>query len=65
VTGNVFHANEMGGMSCWSANEDHIVGNTFVSNLREGLSVLGASRPTVEKNVFADMPVAVLCADVG
>jgi serine/threonine protein kinase len=45
VRGNVFWKNEMTGMACWFENRDWITNNTFASNLREGLSVLGASAP--------------------
>lgn len=64
VTGNVFYANEMGGMSCWSGNADLIEHNTFAENLREGIAVFGASKPTLRGNIFAGNPTAVMCGAI-
>jgi hypothetical protein len=55
----VFWKNEMTGMSCWYENHDRISGNTFAANLREGLSVLGASEPVIEQNIFWQNPQGV------
>ena len=52
VRGNAFWKNEMNGMSCWFENQDRIENNTFAANLREGLSILGASKPAVSRNIF-------------
>ena len=60
VSGNVFFANEMNGMSCWTENHDVILRNTFHGNLREGLAVLGGSEPEITYNIFSAHPVALL-----
>ncbi|MBL9129784.1 MAG: right-handed parallel beta-helix repeat-containing protein [Verrucomicrobiaceae bacterium] len=60
VTGNLFHGNEMGGVSCWFANRDTFERNTFAGNLREGVSVLGASKPVFLHNIFAHNPVGIV-----
>lgn len=65
VERNVFHRNEMGGMSCWFNNHDLITGNTFVANLREGLSVLGSSQPSIAGNVFASEKVGITQGRIG
>jgi parallel beta-helix repeat protein len=65
VRDNLFLKNEMGGMSCLSANGDTVTGNTFAENLREGMMVIGASRPAVERNIFYGSPTAVACAATG
>jgi len=49
----------MNGMACWFENRDHIIRNTFAANHREGLSVLGASGPLIERNVFWNHTQAV------
>ncbi|MHC4436956.1 MAG: M56 family metallopeptidase, partial [Planctomycetota bacterium] len=64
VKQNLFYANEMVGMSCWSSNQDTIEGNTFADNKRSGLEVLGASKPTVRKNIFFANPAGVSCGDI-
>src|SRR5205823_5486936 len=64
VTGNVFWRNEMDGMSCWFNNADHIEGNTFVGNLREGIAVLGDAKPTLARNIVAGSPVGVSCGPI-
>lgn len=65
IEGNIFHRNEMGGMSCWFNNHDLITGNTFVGNLREGLSVLGSSQPSIIGNVFANEEVGIAQGIIG
>lgn len=52
VKGNLFYANEMGGMSCWFQNRDVIEGNTFANNKQGALAILGASKPSVRRNIF-------------
>jgi nitrous oxidase accessory protein NosD len=64
VRGNVFWRNEMDAMSCWFNNVDNIEGNTIVGNLREGIAVLGESKPNLVRNVFLDHPIAVTCNKV-
>jgi hypothetical protein len=64
VIGNVFHANEMDGISCWFACEDTIEGNTFAGNVRESLAVIGGAKPTVERNIFYDSPIAITTSKV-
>jgi hypothetical protein len=59
VEANVFFDNEMNGMSCWYDNHDQISGNTFIANHREALSILGASSPTLQNNIFHSHPVAL------
>ena len=59
VKANVFFANEMEGMSYWFSNGDTIEGNTFVANQRGGLAVLGASRPSITRNLLVENPIAV------
>lgn len=59
VEANVFFDNEMNGMSCWYDNHDRISGNTFIANHREALSILGASSPTLQNNIFHSHPVAL------
>ena len=65
VRGNLFYANEMGGLSCWFQNTDRIENNTFAENQREALAILGASKPAVRKNIFYSHPSAVLIGDIG
>ena len=64
VKGNLFYANEMGGMSCWFQNQDLIEGNTFANNKQSGLSILGASKPSVRRNIFYADSAGVTRADV-
>ncbi|HYG33809.1 MAG TPA: right-handed parallel beta-helix repeat-containing protein, partial [Clostridia bacterium] len=64
VFGNLFWGNEMGGMSCWSGNQDVIERNTFASNKREGISVQGKSKPQLLRNIFYGHPAAILCGAV-
>jgi hypothetical protein len=65
ITGNLFYANEMNGISCWYENRDLIRQNTFAENKREGLTVLGNAQPNVVKNVFYAHPVAVMAGKIG
>ncbi len=64
VSGNVFWKNEMNGMSCWYQNRDRIQHNLFAENRREGLALLGASEPVLERNVFVGQPQAVLIGPI-
>jgi hypothetical protein len=65
VKGNLFYADEMGGMSCWFQNQDLIEGNTFAHHRLAALSILGASKPTVRRNIFYTNPIGVSRADIG
>jgi hypothetical protein len=55
----------MNGMSCWFENRDGITNNTFAANRREGLSVLGASAPGIERNVFWQNPQGIQQGNIG
>lgn len=59
LRGNVLWKNEMNGMSGWFENRDRLDHNTFAANQREGLAILGASQPILERNVFWGHPHAV------
>jgi parallel beta-helix repeat protein len=59
IRDNVFWKNEMDAMSLWFDNQDAVERNTIVGNLREGISVLGASKPTLTSNIFASNPIGV------
>ena len=64
VFGNVIWRNEMDAISCWFNNaytSDH---NTIIGNLREGIAVIGGSKPTLSRNIFARNPIAVTCSKV-
>lgn len=65
VKGNLFYDNEMGGMSCWFQNGDLIEGNTFANNKQAGLTILGASKPSIRRNIFYADSAGVTRADVG
>jgi hypothetical protein len=54
-----------GGMSCWFQNQDLIEGNTFAHHRLAALSILGASKPTVRRNIFYTNPIGVSRADIG
>jgi nitrous oxidase accessory protein NosD len=60
ITDNVFHKNELGGISCWANNRDVIQNNIFVGNTDEALVVLQDSEPTIRKNIFFGHTRAVL-----
>lgn len=64
VKGNLFYANEMGGMWCWFQNQDLVEGNTFASNRQCGLAILGASKPSVRRNIFYAASAGVTRADI-
>lgn len=64
IHGNLFYANEGGGMSCWFQNTDRIENNTFVDNEQLGLSIVGASKPVLRKNIFCMHPMAIAIADL-
>jgi nitrous oxidase accessory protein len=64
VRDNVFWRNEMNAISCWFDNRDLIEGNSIIGNLREGIAVLGASRPSLVRNVFVGNPIAVYCGTI-
>jgi hypothetical protein len=55
----------MNGMSCWFENRDGITNNTFAANLREGLSVLGASSPGIERNIIWKHPQGIVQGNIG
>lgn len=55
----------MSGMSCWFENQDQITNNVFAANLREGLAVLGASVPRIERNIFWSNPQGVQQGNIG
>jgi hypothetical protein len=55
----------MNGISCWFDNRDSIAKNTFAANLREGLSVLGASSPRIERNIFWQNPQGIYQGNIG
>lgn len=59
VRDNIFWKNEMDAISCWFGNADTIKQNTIVENLREGIDVLGESRPTIVANLFVDNPTGL------
>lgn len=59
VQENLFLKNEMGGISCWSGNQDRIERNTFAGNLREAVAVIAPASPLIRKNIFFDHPKAV------
>ncbi len=59
IANNLFYANEMTGLSCWFQNQDLVLNNTFAENKRVGLTVLGASRPTIRKNIFYAHPTGM------
>jgi hypothetical protein len=61
VKQNLFVKNNM---SCWFENRDRVVENTFAGQGKDGLWVLGASQPVVERNVFFDHAQAVVCGTV-
>jgi predicted Ser/Thr protein kinase/capsular polysaccharide biosynthesis protein len=65
VRGNLFHQNEMNGISCWFENADVIEQNTFVENRREALAVLGMSSPTIRSNIFSGHPAALHQGKIG
>ena len=59
VRDNVFWRNEMDAVSCWFNNADTIDRNTVIDNRREGIAVLGDSRPTLSGKVIAGSPVGL------
>ncbi|MEM7600016.1 MAG: M56 family metallopeptidase [Verrucomicrobiota bacterium] len=61
---NLFARNGMGGISGWYLNQDRVVQNVFVGNLREAIAVIGASQPILQNNLFFDEEVAVTCGGV-
>ncbi len=64
IRDNLFYANESGGMSCWFQNTDRIENNTFVDNNQLALSIIGASKPVLRKNIFCSHPMAIVIGDV-
>ena len=70
VANNLFYHS---GISCWFQNEDTIQSNTFVGDrhaeqkggITQGMQVLGASRPTIQHNIFAFCQNAVFMGDIG
>jgi parallel beta-helix repeat protein len=60
ISQNLLVANDI---ACWSANKDSISGNTFVLNNADyensGIVAVGDCRPTIERNVFFNMPWAI------
>lgn len=70
VEGNLFVNN---GMSCWYTNGDRIVANTFMATEAENafigsrahVSVLGASDPLIEDNLFVGGPVGIYLGQIG
>ena len=54
----------MDAISCWFNNVDKIEHNTIIGNLREGIAVIGGSKPTLSRNIFARNPIAVTCSKV-
>lgn len=65
VRGNLFFRNGMTGLSCWYRNQDEVEGNTFVADQRSALEVLGASRPSIRRNLFAALKQAVSLGNIG
>lgn len=65
VQDNVFHRNEMDGMSCWFNNADTVERNTFVDNQREAIAVLGDSKPSLVRNIISGSPVGVMLGQIG
>ena len=61
------------GMSCWFQCGDTIEANTFVGDRHEklktgiaqGVQVLGASNPTIHRNIFVSCKNAVYTGDIG
>ena len=70
VNNNLFY---LSGISCWFQNGDTIESNTFVGDresesvggLTTGISVLGASTPTIRKNLFVNCENAIYLGDIG
>ena len=60
VSENLFVGNDLAG---YPSNKDTISGNTFVLNNvdyeNSGIVVIGDSRPTIERNIFFNMPCGV------
>ena len=54
----------MDAMSCWFDNRDNVEANTIVGNLREGISVVGASKTNLVRNVFIDNPIGIVCSKI-
>ncbi len=65
VRGNLFFENGMCGIGCWFQNADRIEGNTFVGDRRAGVEVLGASRPSILRNVFFRLERGVRVSKIG
>jgi hypothetical protein len=69
VKNNLFYRS---GISCWFQNADTIECNTFIgdrdadqkSGITQGLQVLGASHPTIRRNVFVSCTNAVYMGDI-
>lgn len=70
VKNNLFYHS---GISCWFQNTDIIESNTFIgdrdadekSGITQGLQVLGASQPTIRRNIFVTCENAVFTGDIG
>ena len=70
VKNNLFYRS---GISCWFQNADTIESNTFIGDrnaeekcgITQGLQVLGASQPTIRRNIFVSCNNAVSLADIG
>jgi hypothetical protein len=69
VKNNLFYHS---GISCWFQNADTIESNTFIGDLEadekggisQGVQVLGASRPTIRRNLFVTCESAVSLSNI-
>jgi hypothetical protein len=64
VRQNLLVNNKLSDMSCWFENRDTIAENTFAGRGDTGLSVLGASQPTVERNLFFACKQGISCGPI-
>lgn len=70
IRGNLFYHS---GISCWFQNADTIESNTFIGDrssdqkggISQGMQVLGASQPTIQKNLFVTCTNAIFLGDIG